>query len=368
MLYARALVLATAIMHFPEGLVVQPSAGRKPGAIPVGALAPGSINPLQAMADDPVYGRWKVKAQSKTPSSTPEPGSVALMEQGSQSDHAARTLIVDGCSGSSYMMGLAGKLMEGHGLSLHPVGEGGSHKSDLMKKMAGYLSDEELKRMEKLDMTAALKLSLRRVAARNQSMFFKVNSELKRWDPDFELMATLFQWQGVKAALVFRENLLDWNLCRVRDCFDGGARGYPVDKNGNRDAACFGRRSDPSRPTWALLKPQSLVTKMKLDAMDRAETFKRLHEKKLVWEEIYSEDLLSFERSAVGYKPSILAWRKLLKSWGLEPQNEIIRKVLEAEPLAGKLPEPGPHSQVIWNFDEVASELRKEGLEHYLRT
>jgi len=321
------------------------------------------------MANDPVYKRedyadrdWKFAFVNPRNTSTLIPSDFVL------EDVPARTLVVDGCSGSSYMMVLSQRLMAAHGVMVHAVGEGGSHKADLVRKMASIFNNSEKREIEDLDMTESLKLALEAARRNNETMFFKTNTELAKWDPTWYRKGAFFRNNGVKSALVFRRNILDWNVCRVRDCFDNGNRGYPVDENGELNQACFARRDDPNLTTYAYMRTERLVAKMQQDEVDRNETLRKLSDLGLVTEAVYSEDLLSFERRSHGLDLSTQGWKKILESWGINASWAIIQKVLANEPLVGKLPEPGPHSQVIWNIEKVSQKLRENGLAKYLRT
>eukprot|EP00448_Togula_jolla_P022388 CAMPEP_0170590826 /NCGR_PEP_ID=MMETSP0224-20130122/12076_1 /TAXON_ID=285029 /ORGANISM="Togula jolla, Strain CCCM 725" /LENGTH=386 /DNA_ID=CAMNT_0010914647 /DNA_START=55 /DNA_END=1215 /DNA_ORIENTATION=+ len=280
----------------------------------------------------------------------------------------ARTLIVDGCSGSSYMMALSWRLMRAHGEFPWPLGEGGSHKEDLIHKMFHVLSPAEKKSMRQLDMTSALEMAMIAVSNRtNSSIFFKTNTRIEGWLPFFSARAKFMKRNGVKSALIFRRNLLDWNVCRVRDCFDEGHNGIPVDKNGKRDRTCFMRRWS-RRVTRARLNPEQIAKKLVEDAKERAETLELLRKEGLADEVIYSEDLMSFERGSRGFMKSIKSWTKVLSKLGIQPSRAIIADVLAKEPTAGKLPEhEQPHSEVIDNLEEVAPLLVENGLGHYLR-
>mmetsp|Transcript_67913 Transcript_67913/g.147931 ORF Transcript_67913/g.147931 Transcript_67913/m.147931 type:complete len:387 (-) Transcript_67913:109-1269(-) len=280
----------------------------------------------------------------------------------------ARTLIVDGCSGSSYMMALSWRLMRAHGEFPWPLGEGGSHKEDLIHKMFHVLSPAEKKSMRQLDMTSALEMAMIAVSNRtNSSIFFKTNTRIEGWLPFFSARAKFMKRNGVKSALIFRRNLLDWNVCRVRDCFDGGFCGWPVDEEGNPDQSCFSRRKDSSIVTKAHLKPKELASKMKQDFALRAQTLKEFKRRGLVTDAVYTEDLLKFEHGSHGLDVSIATWRKVLVAWGLQPDPAIIEKLLISEPLAGRLLNPPAHSESIANIEEVVQELRMSDLGRYLR-
>eukprot|EP00448_Togula_jolla_P006318 CAMPEP_0170593748 /NCGR_PEP_ID=MMETSP0224-20130122/13625_1 /TAXON_ID=285029 /ORGANISM="Togula jolla, Strain CCCM 725" /LENGTH=70 /DNA_ID=CAMNT_0010917745 /DNA_START=40 /DNA_END=248 /DNA_ORIENTATION=- len=70
--------------------------------------------------------------------------------------------------------------------------------------MVAYLSDKEKSRVEKMDMTMSLSVALGAVAREGESLLFKTSSDLLRWDPSFEVMASFFRDSGIKGALVFR--------------------------------------------------------------------------------------------------------------------------------------------------------------------
>jgi len=330
-----------------------------------------SLPPLQAIADDVIYDRraFRRAAKARVP---PRPARRRiLVDNGAWlNDTQARTLIVDGCSGSAYLMGLSRRLLSAHGIRSHAVGKGGSNKEELSRRMKGYLSRAEQEEIEELDMSdvsSALRISMSASQRHAESLLFETRARLESWEPSFEAMSSLFK-RNVKCALVLRRNLLDWNICRVRDCLEADRIGVPVDAQGDRNEACLSRRIDPSKSTWALLEPKALVQKMSEDARERARLVKQLGEAELVREVLYTEDLLSFEQSSGGLGLSTESWMRLLKSWGLEPSKGIVEGVLSSEPLHGKLPEPSPHSQLIHNVEEVGSVLREHGLENYLRS
>jgi len=370
MVLARALCLACIVAcgAAEDVVLLQVHAGVQTGDASSKISPHVGIPALQAMADDPVYDRWS--HSDHQPTRLSDATSLGFVPENPLTlvDAPARTLIVDGCSGSTYMLSLSQRLLVAHGVSVHAVGEGGCHKEDLIKHIPKYLTDAEKEKIKDLDLTQSLKLAVEAVQRNNETLFFKTNTQLQSWDPSFQVMGTFFKDTGIKAALVFRNNILDWNVCRIRDCFAGRALGHPVNENGVEDKACFERREDPTLSTWALVNPEKMVSEIKQTEIDRVETLKKLRELGLVTEELYSEDLLSFELSSEGLGRSVKGWKKILSSWGIAASTKIIEEVLTQEPLTGKLPQPGPHSDVIYNIDEVESELRKNGLEHYLRT
>jgi len=318
------------------------------------------------MANDIVYGRGSPRIEEEEEAD--ELTVSALPDVQNLTDLTPRTLIIDGCSGSTYILGLSRRLMAAHGVSVHPLGEGGYHKEALLQNIGFYATDAERKELESLDTTGALALSMEIMGRRGQPLLFKMNEKPDEWEPSFEEVSSFLKKSAVRAVHVVRQNLLDWNICRVRDCFDGGALGHPVGTEGNESKLCFDRRAKPSIHTFAQLKPRVLVTRLQHDRARRARTAKLLKKAGLVKEKMYAEDLLGFEHISSGLDGSVEAWSKVLKLWGVEPKAESIRNVLSNEPMAAKLPDPGPHSEVVYNIGEVTRILeRHSDLAPYLR-
>jgi len=319
-----------------------------------------TLQALQALANDIAYDRVDRRTMQQS-----------LFSEGStiskDPDVVPRTLIIDGCSGSSYLVTLSSKLLKAHGVSAHPVGDAGSHKEAIRHNLKFYSTEEEIKAISDAKIIDALGIANDIVNKRGEALLFKTNIKLNMWEPSFEEFSAYLK-SNVKSALVLRHNLLDWNICRVRDCFDKGHQGRPVNKKGEPHEACLKRRHDPSIESLAYIFAHKMGRKIKNDAVTRDETVQQLKEAGLVTEVVHSEDLLDFEHEdASGLDNSIKAWAMVLEAWAVEPDEEIIKSVLEKEELAGKLPQPGPHSEVIFNFENVSKVLGKHGMAHYLR-
>mmetsp|Transcript_67912 Transcript_67912/g.147929 ORF Transcript_67912/g.147929 Transcript_67912/m.147929 type:complete len:375 (-) Transcript_67912:109-1233(-) len=370
--YGACLLAFTLTIASEGAVLIQLQAAVQGGEARSNASAEGESRPMAGAASDslPMRARPVSKKGEAAPFAQAMEKAIEVLQSDASGFNGttARNLIIDGCSGSSYLMGLSFRLMQAHGELLWPVGEGGSHKPDLMKKMFQLVSPEEKEVMEGADLTSALRMAMHAAnGRRNHTLLFKTNSRFEGWEPSFQSRLFFLKKNRVKSVFVLRRNLLDWNICRVRDCFDGGFCGWPVDEEGNPDQSCFSRRKDSSIVTKAHLKPKELASKMKQDFALRAQTLKEFKRRGLVTDAVYTEDLLKFEHGSHGLDVSIATWRKVLVAWGLQPDPAIIEKLLISEPLAGRLLNPPAHSESIANIEEVVQELRMSDLGRYLR-
>eukprot|EP00448_Togula_jolla_P013024 CAMPEP_0170598256 /NCGR_PEP_ID=MMETSP0224-20130122/16147_1 /TAXON_ID=285029 /ORGANISM="Togula jolla, Strain CCCM 725" /LENGTH=382 /DNA_ID=CAMNT_0010922789 /DNA_START=70 /DNA_END=1216 /DNA_ORIENTATION=+ len=268
----------------------------------------------------------------------------------------SRAVIMEGCSGSSFMLALSGRMLRAHGVPIHSVGEGGSHRDSLLKKTARYASATEKELMNASSTPVALRIAIDAAKRHGQELFFKTNPKIKGWEPSFQEMSSFLK-DNVMSVLVLRRNLLDWNICRVRDCFDGGAQGHPVTPDGKEDKACISRRKSSNITTMALVKSHKMVKKVEKDVIFRTEMVWKLIEEGVVKEPFYIEDLLSFERASADFDTCIGVWADVMRSWGVKPDLQKIRRVLKKTPTAGKLPDPASHSQVVYNIVHLSNAL-----------
>jgi len=283
-------------------------------------------------------------------------------------DTKARTLMAEDCSHSSYLLTLSQRLLAAHGVRLHALGKAGSEKATVPRRVGLEAPQAESLQIETLSMTGVFEVAEQLAQAKGESLFFESRFNMTTWDPSYPVTSAFFKSAAVRSVAVIRRNILDWNICRVRNCLDGWLPGVAVDAQGKEEAACELRRTRPSTPIFAKMNPEELAAKLQDDIRQRAEIAERLLRDGLIDEVFYAEDLLSFVRHSEGLGLSIRTWYRALKYWGISPCNAVIADTLRAEVMVGEMPDPGPHSQIIYNIKDVALQLRRHGLQRYLRT
>merc|ERR1719291_70107 len=104
--------------------------------------------------------------------------------------------------------------------------------------------------------------------------------------------------------------------------------------------------------------PRRLVSMMRKTADDfqveqdiLRQTFKR-------FQVVVMEDLLAYQYGKANLHRSAEAWHNFMKSWGVTPDPVIIKNFLRQD--MGSRTAPGPHSDTIYNIDEVEDALREE--------
>eukprot|EP00928_Gymnodinium_smaydae_P008381 TRINITY_DN13055_c0_g1_i1.p1 TRINITY_DN13055_c0_g1~~TRINITY_DN13055_c0_g1_i1.p1 ORF type:complete len:344 (-),score=95.87 TRINITY_DN13055_c0_g1_i1:225-1256(-) len=317
-----------------------------------------------------VFASWKFAADALTLSPAPNPHLLMSKTQESRNEHKTqatlhrnlafsirnldnperpRMLVMLGCSGSSFLLKMAGKLLEAHGGTAKTPG-GEMAAGEIMKPIANpYYSAAKgmAKAME--DANAAAQKEQATLVFKEQgaqSQFFR------------DAAPTLLK-MNTYVVHGYRANALDRMVCQVKDCFLREEYGKPVDKSGEKSDLCFKRRN--SRPANGYLA--SLNT---TNLSEHLENFMKAHdeEKERIkaagfkdFESVSAEDLLDFEHdnSVDAFKRAVKAWKIFLRSWGVKPSLKVIRDELQQYSGAYKAE---LQSDTIYNFQEVSDIVR----------
>ena len=197
--------------------------------------------------------------------------------------------------------------------------------------------------------------------------------------------AELFTWRGAAAdapLITLPVTALDFLICLIRDCFGGKPYGRAVFDDGSPSDLCFERRQPGVPKVYAHLyvdKLEEAMQKFTKQAEHQADGLRLAGFNDFAT--IATEDLMAFGMSEDGMEKSIDSWCEFLRSIGINPDRQIIWKVLQGDhqptvesgacggghyactPAAH--PEK-PHLDSIYNVDEVYEFLQKLGNQTYL--
>mmetsp|Transcript_17288 Transcript_17288/g.37863 ORF Transcript_17288/g.37863 Transcript_17288/m.37863 type:complete len:336 (-) Transcript_17288:50-1057(-) len=177
---------------------------------------------------------------------------------------------------------------------------------------------------------------------------------------------------GTRTVIVHRQNSLDTLICEVRDCFKGNhqpPRGYPVDLEGKPNDLCFLRRGADGGgvKTKAVIDTQHMM-----HHLAEAEAYAKRQQamlKTVGFQDasvVTVEDLLAHEYSKSKLKTSYKAWMTLLRSLGITPKRRKVADFLKER--IGTYSPPEPHTESVWNVDEVVDALKKNGKQELWRS
>ena len=166
-----------------------------------------------------------------------------------------------------------------------------------------------------------------------------------------------------KIVLLYRSNFLDYQACRIRDCFDTAfVSGHTVFANGSSAAdLCFDRRKKDAPVTMAKFNNvEGIYTKL-----DKETQY--MHTSLKAWskrlgapvQHMSTESLLAFEtsNSVAVFNGSLHAWARLISELGVVPNMSAITAYLA--PLVATRPAPRPHSATIYNHRALLRIIRK---------
>mmetsp|Transcript_4208 Transcript_4208/g.9807 ORF Transcript_4208/g.9807 Transcript_4208/m.9807 type:complete len:371 (-) Transcript_4208:71-1183(-) len=284
--------------------------------------------------------------------------SIALKNNASRTSKSApppMMILQRGCTCSSTVMQYARELLPDQGVPIFKTSIKELLRSNNLEKLPWHESGD--------DLVATVQRGLDQTSQDGLAMIFNtfrmVNVSSRK-----SLNDVLLE-HGTRAVIVHRQNVLDTLVCEVRDCFNGreGAdlpRGYPVDLSGKPNDICFLRRGPDGGgiETKAVINVTNMLSHMK-KAMsyprEEQEVLKQLgfHDALVVT----AEDLLGHEYSASNLPASFAAWSKLLRSFGVTPDEAKLAKFLESRINTYTAPES--HRDSIWNLAAVRKEIKK---------
>jgi len=272
-------------------------------------------------------------------------------------DYGPRILITQDCSGSTFVQHTAIELLRAHGLNIYFTG---TYESLKPQKNVLY------QKSPKKGMADAMATYASRAQKSGGVLVFKAEPNKLENDPS---IASAMVKYSAHAAHVYRSNVLDQAICKVRDCFPQHF-GVAVDQFGSPSSACFKRRSDGKVIEKAHLKAEQLVQFVN-------ETMQRqihLPAEILAWgfprtESVAYEDLAAFQYGATDYNScdlacSLRAWCRLLMSWDVAVDSGVVESyllnVVKTETVHKP---PGRHIETIDNLHEVYEAFVKAGPE-----
>jgi len=260
-----------------------------------------------------------------------------------------------GCTCSSTVMQYARDLLPNQGVPIFKTSIKELFRSNNLDKLPWHQSGD--------DLTQTIQRGLEQTSKDGLAMIFNTFRMVNT--SSHESLNDVLLAHGTRSVIVHRKNALDTLVCEVRDCFNGreGAdlpRGYPVDLSGKPNDICFLRRGPDGGgiETKAVINVTNMLSHMK-KAMsyprEEQEVLKQLgfHDALVVT----AEDLLGHEYSASNLPASFAAWSKLLRSFGVTPDEAKLAKFLESRINTYTAPES--HRDSIWNLAAVRKEIKK---------
>ena len=268
-----------------------------------------------------------------------------------------KLLLIDGCSGSTYIQGFAACLLDLHGERTKATY--GSRYSNNEREPLNFLKPLHVDDSVTPPLLATTPAGLRRLCARaaaaNETLVFNVQTWALRWLP--ELVPSLHLC-GARMVSVARANALDQVVCLVKDCFDR-TLGHPVDREGRNSSICTARRARaPEERHLAQLRVAGLMERLQSILDNGATQHSQLESAGFGSREtLLYEDLAAatYTDAAPNVKRSLSAWSALLAGWGVQPHAGRIRDAIRS--TGSRRTPPPPHAQVIQNHAEVRQAL-----------
>lgn len=236
----------------------------------------------------------------------------------------------------------------------------------------GIDADDPLRNREVLNTAKSPSEHNKYFRERNQTFVFKSILHRDMKDTTSKSLKKL----GTLAVYVTRKNALDHLVCMVRDCFWTNEKyGYPVESNGKKSNLCFKRRSAGEGGGYkAMLRVieecphhnrSHLQENIEYTEELKSSGYEELRKAGYKGPRLSSEDLLAFEvRGGGSLQTSLTEWKKLLKAWGVTPNEHELKKYLSS--YANTWSQQRQQAE-IYNYKEVAAELKNLGREDLLR-
>jgi hypothetical protein len=302
------------------------------------------------------YSGEPVLGSAKVESNADEPSPLFLGE------------IARGCSMSSATRNFGVELLRLHGYNKINEFEREGFNSEILTKRKNVWYEETR------DMNQALQLMAKEAGEVNTTVVVKYVP----WNLDGAKEGI----RSIKQKVVFlhRHNLLDYYICRIRDCMEIDSRvfgdesnhSYPVDAStGEETDLCFGRRHQTNVTVKAFLEVDDLTELFPFminEYNHDLETISRVF-KAITFEIVATDDLFAFEydKSTESLELSLQSWVKVLDSWGVTPDVPLLRKYLRKH-FRHNSRRLQPTAEKVYNAEEVkkALETRPE-LKEYRR-
>jgi len=309
---------------------------------------------------------------------------MVLKQHGATREQPPRLLVLlmEGCSGSTFVTQTASQLLECAGTKVVAAGE-------LMKPRSanGWWNDYH---------NWSLALEVMHRDAGEFGKAFIINTDIKSGSsPAAEWWPTIRNLGG-RIVEGHRRNRLDMMLCMIRDCFGLGPRmGYLLDEHGNRSNLCFARRGNSStaanrvhldlhqlqRPSMRKWSDDGIMNNAAAaEGKEEATQPLQLHAEALAPLGVQNmaaatyEDLAAFQYpgadSSDELMRSLVAWQKLMAAWGVthftgKSATFRLRECLRRK--LGTYKRPPASAEMIDNYKQALPVLARLGLTKHLR-
>jgi len=267
-----------------------------------------------------------------------------------------------GCTGSTAVSRFIKEIIIGHGLQ--QFDKGGFEFLNINakwrkgKKHPFYHDVKEKKDFQRKDEEAIIVETVKIAGIEaNESrklFYFKINEK------KMNIYRKSFEELGVNFVGVYRENVIDRCICSTNDCFNKEA-GYPVFKDsGIKTSLCFSRRNkEEIKIVPHFIDPIPCFE----ESMQKQSTIKAVD-----FPSVSTESLFAFQYSDDddAWNLSIEAWMTILRPF----LSEVLNKSLLQESLKkyrGSRQAPRPHSELVYNFDYLKSQVENTKWAMYLR-
>ena len=203
------------------------------------------------------------------------------------------------------------------------------------------------------DLMEALKMENQHAIENNEVLAFKTF-------PTRPIIVEGLKEMGAKFAQLQRGNVLDYFVCRIRDCFKTHrSKGHAVfANNGTHADYCFTRRYDKEVKVMAYVKPEVVVNTIhnnqkQIQADHKAVEHVLSPSATQTYEDLFA---LKYSSDEGVFQSSVTAWTSLLRSMVDNIDKDIVASVLR--PMKGTSTPPLPHNELIYNYNEVGPLLK----------
>jgi len=278
---------------------------------------------------------------------------IQCLLQTSASSPAPMLVVSAGCSASSYLGSMIAGFLTAKGITSTPP----TLRWEAFKPVNNPFYTP------KAGMTHAIKNLAMEAARANKTLLVKCEPPRLR----FAMLSVLKQLK-FKAIYYERNNVLDRLVCNVRDCFSTTSTSYPVlASSGKKTDLCFQRRYS-NVTTKAFLDTRTLAKQLRSLRFWMPKYMKKKAFGCKEWPVFNFDTLYGYEYSESKFGTSVIAWQRLMKCFGVTIEPAVIDRILRPQ-MNSRLMKP--HSDAIYNIEEVIQELRKNqnaDLLQYLRT
>lgn len=260
---------------------------------------------------------------------------------------------VSGCSMSSFTRWVAKAMLTAHGYQI------------CNKKMCGdevHVPKKNPYKTNSNSMVDAMALLARAAKQHNCTCVVKVGDVRgKRLVKDMYATPGGIFPQDWEFGIMFRSNLLDRQVCLIRDNFAPDSIGQSVLPNGTKFTPTEFRGQARANTLAKFKHVSKIESQLDFIAATLSQTAHDLQNvRKRSINQVATEDLVLFEHDASveALQRSTAAWQSVLASWRAPSSPHVINQVF-AKFGIGKRARPAPHADVIYNPKDVQPHLGK---------